>query len=44
MLYLVIKDTESSTNHKQIEYSLLEAEINTFKLVEVLKLNSELLF
>ena len=44
MLYLVIEDSESSTDYKKIEYSLLEAEINIFRLLEMLKLNSELLF
>ena len=44
MLYLVIEDIESNINYKQINYSLLEAEINTFKLLEVLKLNSKSLF
>ena len=43
MLYLVIEDSESSTDHKKIKYSLLEAKINIFKLLEMLKLNSELL-
>ena len=41
MLYLVIKDSESNIDYKK---SLLEAEINTFKLLEMLKLNSKLLF
>ena len=42
MLYLVIKDSKSSIDYKKIKYSLLEAEINTFKLLKMLKSNSEL--
>ena len=44
MLYLIIEDSKSSTDYKKIEYNLLKVKINTFKLLEILKLNSELLF
>ena len=44
MLCLVIEDTESSTDYKEIDHNLLEAEINTFKLLEMLKSNSKLFF
>ena len=44
MLYLVIEDNKSSTNYKKIKDSLLEAEINIFKLLKILKLNFKLLF
>ena len=39
MLYLVIEDSESNIDYKKIKYSLLEVEINIFKLLEILKLN-----
>ena len=44
MLYLVIENSKSSIDYKKIKYSLLEAEINTFKLLEISNLNSKLLF
>ena len=44
MLCVVIRDSKNSIDYKKIKYDLLEAEINTFKLLEMLKLNLELLF
>ena len=44
MLYLVIEDSKSILDYKKTGFSLLEAEINTFKLLEMLKSNSKLLF